>query len=65
MIKAQQLIETICAERAKATGTPPHLTRARLSLKVGIDLSNSEEFNRIPDIESKIITAATSLGITV
>ena len=65
MIPAEQLIERICAERQKVNGTPPNLTRARLSLKVGIDLTVPKEFGGDNQIETKIRNAAAALGIFV
>lgn len=62
MSSAETLIDRICAERQKQTGTPPPLTRARLSLKVGVDLSDPNEITDIA-LEAKIRTAAASLGI--
>lgn len=63
MSSAELLIERICAERQKQTGTPPPLTRARLSLKVGVDLSDPKEISYGVALEEKIRIAAASLGI--
>jgi hypothetical protein len=63
MSSAELLIERICSERQKKTGTPPPLTRARLSLKVGVDLTDPNEFINDLTIEAKIRNAAASLGI--
>ncbi len=65
MSSAELLIERICAERQKQTGTPPSLTRARLSLKVGVDLTDTREIANDISLEVKIRTAAASLGINL
>lgn len=65
MTPAEELIERICVERQKLNGTPPNLTRARLSLKVGLDLTDPKEYQADVTIESKIRTAAAALGILV
>lgn len=65
MTTAEQLIERICVERQKINGTPPNLTRARLSLKVGLDLTDPKEYAADLAIETKIRTAAAALGIQV
>lgn len=65
MSPAELLIERICAERQKINGTPPHLTRARLSLKVGVDLTDPKELSAEPAMENKIRNAAAALGIYV
>ena len=64
MSSAEMLIERICAERKKNNGTPLNLTRARLSLKTGVDLSDPRELADAA-IETKIKTAAAALGIAV
>ena len=64
MSNAEKLIERICAERHKNNGTPLNLTRARLSLKTGVDLSDPRELTDA-SIEMKIKTAAAALGIAV
>lgn len=65
MTAAETLIERICTERHRQNGTPPNLTRARLSLKVGVDLADPREFARDAQLELKIRTAAASLGINL
>jgi hypothetical protein len=62
---AELLIDRICAERQKVNGTPPNLTRARLSLKVGVDLTDPSEFTTDTQLEFKIRNAAAALGIVV
>jgi hypothetical protein len=64
MSPAELLVERICAERQKINGTPPNLTRARLSLKVGVDLTDTRELSDAA-MESKIRNAAAALGIFV
>ncbi len=65
MSNVEKLIDLICAERQRVTGTPPNLTRARLSLKVGVDLTDRRELDRGANLESKIRDAAQALGITL
>ena len=65
MTTAEKLIEEICNQRLERSGTPAHLTRARLSLKVGVNLNDREELKRVSAIEDKITQAAAALGIAV
>lgn len=65
MTPAENMIEAICNRRFEMSGTPAHLTRARLSLKVGVNLNDREELKRVTAIEDKITHAAAALGITL
>lgn len=65
MSTAEKLVQRISAEREKKTGAPPQLTRARLSLKVGVDLIDPREDEADPHLVEKIRGAATALGVHV